>query len=450
MTTLRRPETQYARSGDTYIAYQVVGDGPIDLVHTPGAISHLEATWELPSAARYLSRLAASFRVVLFDKRGTGMSDRTAGIATLEERMDDIRAVMDAAGVERAALMGISEGGPMSALFAATYPERTSALILYGSIVTGTRTEETPWAARPEEWDAFLERLGQVWGTAAGLEANLAALAPSRVSDDAFKQWFANYRRLGGSPGAAIALNRMNRDIDIRGVLPAIRVPTLVLNRSGDGRHLEGSRFLAAHIAGAKFVELPGTDHMTFTDDAAADAVIDQVIEFLTGVRPIVEPDRVLATVLFTDIVGSTERAAALGDHRWREVLEGHHGVISRELVRHRGREVDTAGDGVLAVFDGPARGIRCAAAAVEGVRTLGLEIRAGLHTGEVEMTADKIRGIAVHIGARIAALGEPGEILVSSTVKDLVVGSGIGFDDRGTHVLKGVPGEWRVFAVRP
>lgn len=446
---LNRPETRYARSGDVYIAYQVVGNGPRDLVHTPGAISHLEATWELPSAVRYMSRLASSFRVVFFDKRGTGMSDRTAGIATLEERMDDIRAVMDAAGVERAALMGVSEGGPMSALFAATYPDRTSALILYGSIVTGTRTEETPWAALPEEWDEYLERLGRDWGTPAGLEASLKALAPSRLGNEAFKHWFANHRRMGGSPGAAIALSRMNRKIDIRSILPAIRVPTLVLNRTGDLRHLEDSRFLAAHIPGAKFVELSGIDHLPFADDADADALIDQVIEFLTGTRPAAEPDRVLATVLFTDIVGSTERAAAMGDRRWREIIDAHHTMIRRELDRYRGRELDTAGDGFLAVFDGPARGIRCAAAAVQGVRGLGLEIRAGLHTGEVEVAGTSVRGIAVHIGARVAALAGPGDVLVSSTVKDLVAGSGIEFEDRGAHALKGVPGEWRVFAAR-
>jgi len=248
--TFSRPETRYARSGDVYIAYQVVCEGPMDLVHTPGAISHLEATWDLPAAVRYMSRLAASFRVVYFDKRGTGMSDRTAGIATLEERMDDIRAVMDAAEVERTVVMGVSEGGPMSALFAATYPERTSALILYGSIVTGTRTEETPWAALPEEWDEYLERLGREWGTAAGLEASLKALAPSRLRDEPFKRWFAEYRRLGASPGAAIALSRMNREIDIRSVLSVIRVPTLVVNRTGDLRHLESSRLLAARIPG--------------------------------------------------------------------------------------------------------------------------------------------------------------------------------------------------------
>jgi hypothetical protein len=289
----------------------------------------------------------------------------------------------------------------MSALFAATYPERTSALILYASIVTGTRTEETPWAPLPEETEAYLGRIGSEWGTAADLEASLKSIAPSRLEDRVFRQWFANYRRLGGSPGAAMALYRMNREIDIRPVLSAIRVPTLVLNRAGDRAHLDGSRFLAAQIPGAKFVELPGIDHFPFADDPAADVLVDQVVEFVTGTRPITDPDRVLATVLFTDIVGSTERAAAMGDQRWRELIEAHHGVIRRELERHRGREVDTFGDSFLAVFDGPARGIRCAAAAVQGVRSLGLEIRTGLHTGEVEVTGDKVRGIAVHIGAR-------------------------------------------------
>ena len=443
-----RPETKYARSGDVYIAYHVVGSGPVTLVHTPGAVSHLESAWEQPSYARYITRLGRSFRVVLFDKRGTGMSDRAAGIATLEERADDIRAVMDAVGVERAVLMGASEGGPMSVVFAATHPERTHALILYASMVTGTRTEDVPWAPARDVYDARIARLGEEWGSTAWLERRLKWLAPSRVHDAAFREWFAQHQRLGASPGAAIALARMNRDIDIRAILPAIRVPTLVLHRTGDAE-IEDSRYLAERIPGATFVELPGTDHMIWADHGAADAVIDHVTEFVTGERPVMDSDRVLATVLFTDIVDSTRRAVQLGDRGWRDALDLHHAMIRRELERHRGREVDAAGDGFLAVFDGPARAIRCASAAIDGARAAGLEIRAGLHIGEVEVAGRAVRGVAVHIGARLAALAAPGEILVSSTVKELVAGSGITFDDRGTHALKGIPGEWRLHAAR-
>jgi class 3 adenylate cyclase len=356
--------------------------------------------------------------------------------------MDDVRAVLDAVGSQGAALLGPSEGGPMSALFAATYPERTTALILYGTFASTIRDAAYPWAMDPEERRRVIEAMPQTWGQ--GLYVDL--LAPSLSADQRFRHWWARLERLGASPGAAMALRRMNGQIDLRPVLPAIRVPTLILHRSGDrDSSVEEGRYLAARIPGARFVELRGIDHLPWVGDQ--DAVLDEVEEFLTGVRQGPEPDRVLATVLFTDIVSSTERAAELGDHEWRHLLESYYGVVRRELARFRGREIDTAGDGFLATFDGPARGIRCACTTRDAVRTLGIKIRAGLHTGECEVMGDKLVGIAVHIGARVAARAEPDEVLVSSTVKDLVSGSGIDFVERGTHPLKGVPGEWRLFA---
>lgn len=443
---MMRPVTRYAKSGDVNIAYQVVGNGPIDLVFVMGWVSHLDYFWEEPAFARFLTRLASFSRLILFDKRGTGLSDRVPDtqLPTMEERMDDVRAVMDAVGSDRAALVGISEGGPLCALFAATYPERTTAIVMIGSYARRIWAEDHPWAPDERERAAFLERLEREWGT----EVDLDVRAPSVAGNSHFREWWATYLSRSASPGAAVTLTRMNMEIDIRDVLPTIRVPTLIIHRTGDRiLSVEGSRYMAAHIPGARLVELPGEDHLPWVGDQ--DAILDELEEFLTGVRRGPEPDRMLATVLFTDIVGSTERAADLGDRRWRELLERHRGVIRRELSRFRGREIETTGDGFLALFDGPARAIRFAAASVGAVRALGLEIRAGVHTGEVEMMGANVGGIAVHIGARVAALAGPGEVLVSSTVKDLVAGSGIAFDDRGAHTLKGVPGEWRVFAAR-
>jgi class 3 adenylate cyclase/pimeloyl-ACP methyl ester carboxylesterase len=432
------PETRYAKSGDVHIAYQVVESGPTDLVLVPGFISHIEEWWEEPLSARFLERLASFSRLILFDKRGTGLSDREAGVPTLEQRMDDVRAVLAAAGSERAAVLGVSEGGAMSALFAATYPERTAALVLYG-----TFAEFCSWVPTPEHLEHFLHAIDEGWGTG----RSLPHFAPSVADDSRFRRWWARYERLGASPGAAMALMRMNSEIDVRHVLPAIRVPTLVLHRTGDVTvDVEAGRYQAAHIPGATYVELPGVDHLPFVGDA--EAVLDEIEEFLTGARPVAEPDRVLATVLFTDVVGSTELAARLGDRRWRDLLDAHHAAVRRQLARFRGREVKTVGDGFLATFDGPARAIRCADAIRASVRTLGLEVRAGLHTGEVELIGDDVGGIAIHVGARVAALAGPGEVLVSSTVKDLVAGSGLRFEDRGTHRLKGVPEGWRLFAV--
>ncbi len=439
-----QPETKYARSGDVNIAYQVVGSGALDLVYVMGWVTNLDHFWEEPSYARFLNRLASFSRLILFDKRGTGLSDRVqeSQLPTLEQRMDDVRAVMDAVGSERAALFGVSEGGPMSALFTATYPERTVALVMYGSYAKRIWAPDYPWAPTPEERQKFYDVIAQGWGGV----VDLATLAPTAAYDERFKQWWAAYLRRSASPGAALALARMNTQADIRHVLPAIRVPTLIIHRTGDLDHnVGGSRYMAQQIRGAKYIELSGVDHLPWVGDQ--DSILDEVEEFLTGVRRGPEPDRVLATVLFTDIVGSTEQATAVGDRRWRDLLEGYHAIVRKEIDRFRGREIDTAGDGVFAAFDGPARAIRCACAVHDAVRHLGIQIRAGLHTGEVEIMGDNVGGIAVHIGARVASQAGAGEVLVSSTVKDLVAGSGIEFEDRGIQSLKGVPGEWRLFA---
>ncbi len=435
--------TRYARSGDVNIAYQVVGEGLLDLVFVMGWVTHLDYFWEEPSFARFLRRLASFSRLILFDKRGTGLSDRVplAELPTLEQRMDDVRAVMDAAGSKRAALFGVSEGGPMCALFAATYPERTSALVMYGTYAKRIWDPEYPWAPTPEERQKWYDLLEESWG---GI-VDLQTMAPNVTDDERFKQWWASYLRMSASPGSALAFGKMNTQADIRHVLPSIRVPTLILHRTGDlDMDVRGARYMAERIPGAKYVELPGNDHLVFVGDA--DAILDEIEEFLTGVRQGPEPDRVLATVLFTDIVGSTQRAVALGDRRWRDLLNSYHTIVRRELTRFRGREIDTAGDGFLATFDGPARAVRCACAVSSSVRVLGIEVRAGLHTGECELAGDKVSGLAVHIGSRVAAMARPGEVLVSNTVKDLVAGSQIAFHDRGEHVLKGVPGSWRLF----
>ncbi len=437
-----RPETRYAKSGELNIAYQVVGDGPFDLVYVPGWVSNIEAMWDEPAHARLLGRLASFSRLILFDKRGTGMSDPVPldRLPTLEERMDDVRAVMDAAGSERAALFGSSEGGLMSILFAATYPERTQALIALGVYAKRIWSEDYPWAPTPEARAAEIEEIERAWGG----EMDISNLAPS--ADEAFKQRAVAYLRRSASPGAAVALLRMNSQIDVRDVLPTIRVPTSILQRVGDRDvNVEEARWIAAQIKGAEYVELPGDEHLIWAGDI--DSVVDEVEEFLTGSRGVHEPDRVLATVLFTDIVDSTRRATELGDRGWRKLVDEHHGLVRRELELHRGREIDTAGDGFFASFDGPARGIRAACGIRDSVRAIGIEIRAGLHTGECELMQGKIGGIAVNTGARVAGHALSGEVLVSSTVKDLVAGSGIEFEERGEHELKGV-GAWRLYSV--
>jgi class 3 adenylate cyclase/pimeloyl-ACP methyl ester carboxylesterase len=440
-----QPEIKYANSGRVKIAYQVLGEGPRDLVYVTGWVSHLEHAQEEPGLARFYRRLASFSRLMLFDKRGTGLSDRVPDteLPTLEVRMDDLRAVMDAAGSERAAVFGTSEGGPMSALFAATYPERTTALIMYGSYATRVWEPEYPWAPTSEERQAFYDVVEEQWGGVVDLQS----MAPSLANDAAFRERFASFLRRAASPGAAVALARMNTQVDIRSILPAIRVPTLLIHRTGDlDCAVEGSRYMAQRIANARYVELPGNDHIPWIGDQ--DAILDEIAEFLTGVRHQPPDDRALATVLFSDIVGSTELARTLGDRGWKDLLERHHALVRSELVRFRGSEVDTAGDGFFATFDGPARAIHCACAIREAVRSFGISVRVGLHTGECVVIGGKVGGMAVHIGARVASHAAPGEVLVSSTVKDLVAGSGLRFEDRGAHALKGVDGEWRLYAV--
>jgi class 3 adenylate cyclase len=442
---MNRPRTHYARSGELNIAYQVVGDGPFDLVYVPGWVSNLDLMWDEPSYAGLLERLASFSRLILFDKRGTGLSDPVPfeQLPTLEQRMDDVRAVMDASGSDRAALLGHSEGGNMCILFSATYPHRASALALVGCYAKRARSEDYPWAPA---WDERLEEIAETersWG-----DPDIGrSLAPSRADDEAFVAWMSRYLRASASPRAAAGLLEMNSMIDVRDVLPAIHVPTLLIYRTHDRDvSVDEGRYIASRIAGSRFVELPGADHLMWTGDA--DAIVDEIELFLTGARRGPDPDRVLATVLFTDIVGSTERAAALGDRTWKMLLDRHHSAIREQLERWRGREVDTAGDGFLATFDGPARAVRCAAAIVEVVRDLGLAVRAGVHTGEVDLDDRGVSGITVHIGSRVAAIAAPGEVLVSRTVVDLVAGSGITFADRGEHPLKGIPDVWRLFAV--
>ena len=437
-------ETRYARSGDLNIAYQVLGDGPIDFVFTPGYMSHLEQNQWWPAYRGFLERMASFSRLLVFDRRGTGLSDRILALGSFEEMMDDIRAVMDAAGSERAALLGGAEGGPICALFAATFPERTSALVLVGSYARRTWAPDYPWGLDEETQQRILQGYEKNWGKQ---DFGLSTLAPSAVGDERFAEWYAQACRFAGTPSSARAWFQVTMEIDIRDVLPAIRVPTLVVQLAGDRViPVEAGRYLATHIADAKYVVLDGIDHLPVT--AGAGAVVDEIEEFLTGSRSSREPDRVLATVLFTDIVGSTERAAELGDRDWTALLAEHHALVRDRLEQFRGKEIRISGDGFLATFDGPARAVRCACAIRDGVRGLGLEIRAGLHTGEIELADTGVEGLAVHLGARISALALAGEVLVSSTVKDLVVGSGIEFVDRGEFELKGVPGEWRVHAV--
>jgi class 3 adenylate cyclase len=431
------PQTRYAKSGDLHIAYNVSGSGPLDLVVVPGAFTNLELGWELPGYAHFHDRLAAFSRLIRFDKRGTGLSDRAVGVATLEERMDDVRAVMDAVGSQRAAIFGASEGGAMSMLFAATYPERTVALIFYGAYAHSAHS-----ASGPGQLEEAIAQIERGWGTGESLRRYAPSLADD---DDAVRAW-GRFERLSASPSAMIALRRMNSEIDIRHVLPAIRVPALVLHRSDDlAIRVEAGRYIASQIAGAKYVELPGVDHLPMAGDS--DRIVDEVEEFLTGTRGEVEPDRVLATVLFTDIVSSTKRLVELGDRAWRQVLDRHDEAVRQEIARFRGRAVKALGDGFLATFDGPARAVRCAAAIAERVRPLGIEVRSGLHTGEIELRGEDVGGIAVHTAERVAGLAASGEVLVSITVRDLVAGSGLAFADRGRHRLKGIPGTLRLFA---
>ena len=444
------PETRYARSGDVNVAFQVFGDGPFDLVVVPGSLSHVELAWEVPRWADMNRRLASFARTVVFDKRGTGMSDRVSPATTLETRIDDIRAVMDAAGSDRAALLGISEGAPIGMLFAATYPERVWALVCAGAFANTLWTPETPWNPTEAEYDRDVVDGERRWGDPEFVAEAIRWIAPSL--DELNQAAFAKLFRQSASPGAIAALDRMNKIIDVRPALSSIGVPTLVVNRAEEiERHREGSRHVAERIPGARHLVLPGADHVLFAGDT--DAYLTAIEDFLhesweTAAAMPTEPDRVLATVLFTDIVDSTAKAVELGDARWRELVAAHHRAVRGELARHRGRELDTAGDGFFASFDGPARAIRCACAIRKAVAEIGLEVRAGLHTGECELLDGKVAGIAVATGARIASLAHAGDVLVSATVRDLVAGSEIGFEDRGQHVLKGLPEERRVYAV--
>ncbi|HEY3071990.1 MAG TPA: adenylate/guanylate cyclase domain-containing protein [Candidatus Limnocylindrales bacterium] len=445
MATTSAPIIRFARSGNVDIAYQVVGDGPVDLVFSQGSLTHLEVEWELPAYRNYCERLGEFTRLILFDKRGMGMSDRVPGAQPLEERMDDIRAVMDAVGSERAALLGESEGGPLSILFAAAHPERTRALILQGAEVRERKDEEWPWGeSTPEEMEAYFAVFHERYGKPK--DTWPAVFAPSLGPAPWFSDWLARVVVNSATPNAAEAFIRMAYDIDVREVARTIKLPTLILHAVEDRVcNVENARWLARNIEGSRYVELPGGDHIAYFQP---DRVIAEIREFLTGQREADIPDRVLATVLFTDIVGSTERAAREGDRRWAQLVDLHHAAVRGQLARFRGTEIDTAGDGFFARFDGPARAIRCALGVVEAVRPLGLEVRAGVHTGELEVVGDKPRGISVNLGARVASLAAPGEVLVSQTVRDLVAGSGLELLDRGTHELKGIPGEWKLFAV--
>jgi pimeloyl-ACP methyl ester carboxylesterase len=436
------PETHYARNEGVNIAYQVVGRGDVDLVFVPGWVSHIEYAWEEPSFAPFLERMSRFSRLICMDRRGTGLSDPVDRLPTMDERMDDLRAVLDAAGSERAFLFGISESGPMCTLFAATHPGRTAGLLLCNTFATGSYADDYPWAMRDSLWESFLEHLEARWGQ--GITPQF--FAPSRAEDEAFVRSWARFERRAVSPGAMRKIIGMAKDTDVRGVLSAVKVPTLVIHREAERAcPVEGGRYLAEHIADARIVEVPGADHFPWVGNS--DLILDEVEQFVTGGRAEAVVDRVLSTVLFTDIVDSTAQLAEQGDRSYRELLGQYYSVSRRELERHRGCEVDSAGDGLFATFDGPARAIRCACATRDALGAVGISIRAGLHTGECELLGDKVMGLAVHLGARVCGQASPAEVLVSSTVKDLVAGSELNFSERGSHALKGIPGEWRLYA---
>jgi pimeloyl-ACP methyl ester carboxylesterase/class 3 adenylate cyclase len=440
------PETRYAKTGDIHIAYQVFGDGPVDMVLATEFWHSIEVQWDQPDLAAFLERLASFARVISFDQRGSGISDPVSlrELTSLDLWMDDINVVMDEVGSESAVLYGIGGGGTMSMLFAATHPQRVSGLVLVNSFARLSRAPDYPWGRGPELEEEVLDTMRTAWGRGVFLDR----VAPSRVGDEEFRRWWARYQRIGASPGTVLSMRQMLGQIDVRDVLPSIRVPTLVIHRAETTwNRVEHGRYLAEHIPGARIVEVPGVDHFSFIGDS--EAILSETEKFVAGIVGPPESDRQLSTVLFTDIAGSTKLVAEIGDRRWREVLGAQRTLVRRELDRYRGREIDTAGDGFFASFDGPARAVRCARMLRDAVQALGIEIRAGLHTGEVEVLDGGLAGVAVHIGQRVLAEAEPGEVLVSSTVKDLTAGSGLEFEDRGLHALKGVPEEWRLFAVR-
>ncbi|HEX9769161.1 MAG TPA: adenylate/guanylate cyclase domain-containing protein [Kiloniellales bacterium] len=437
------PEIQYARSGNVSIAYQVVGDGPIDLILVPGWLSNIEVFWEEPNIVRFFEKLAAFSRLILFDKRGTGLSDRGIDAATLEERMDDVRAVLDAVGSSRAALLGYSEGGTMCVLFAATYPDRTAALITIGSYARRLRAPDYPYFTSREEAHKAVDAVAADWGGPVWIDLRM----PSVADDPIIRQWWAKFLRMSASASAAAALQRLNIEIDVRHVLPSIRAPTLVLHAKNDRAIPVGAgRYMADHIPNAKLVEIDGTDHLPFYDKS--DQFIYHIQTFLTGAStPALSESRV-ATLMFTDIVGSTRLAVEKGDLRFADLLDVHHAAVRAEFARYRGEEINAAGDGFLASFDGPARAIKCALAIVRSLSALGITCRIGLHTGECEVRQGRLQGLALHIAARVAALASPSRVFVSQTVKDLVAGSGVSFEDAGSHALKGLPDEWRLYKV--
>ncbi len=447
---MTKPQIRYAKSGNVHIAYQVFGNGPVNIVFTPGIVSHQDLVWEYPGSTKFLEGLAQFARVAHFDKRGTGLSDRDVRVPNFEERMDDIRAVMDAAHFDKAVLLGFSEGVPMSVLFAASYPSRTNGLVLYGGEARGLWAQDYPWASRSEDWEASFQRMEQMWGTKEYLDRIVSSLAPSKLSDEPFTRWLSDMFRMGSSPGANLALARSEMMMDVTSILPAVRVPTLVIHLTGDRAcNVEEGKFLARHIPGARFVELPGGDHLFYVEDRLTYAILGQLRTFVSGIGQASETSRVLTTLLFTDIVNSTRKAAELGDERWEKILEEHNSIVEEEIRKFRGIKVKNTGDGFLATFDGPSRAINCACAVTEGAKRIGLEVRAGLHTGECIIGNGDVGGIGVHIAARVLEMARPSETVVSSTVKDLVVGSKIAFSDRGLHQFKGVVGRWHIFAVQ-
>lgn len=437
------PETRYAKAGEVHIAYQTRGTSDRDLVYLAGIFSHVELQWENPRYAELLTRLSQFTRLITMDMRGTGLSDREGDLPLLEDQMDDVTAVLDRVGSNKVSLLGVSQAGPMAILYAASYPQRVDALILYAAYASSRRRDDYPWG-RDDDWmEQYLSQLDHLWGQG----TFLTQMAPSLQEDEEFKVWWGRMERFSSAPGNAVSYARAHTRDDVRDLLKSVRVPTLVLQRKDDTYRSAGQAgYIAEHIPGAQLVQLEGRDHLPYAGDHGA--IADEVQEFLTGVRAAPQTSRVLTTVLFTDIVDSTRRAAELGDARWNEILNEHNRLVRRQLAEHRGQLINTAGDGIFAMFDGPARAIRSAQAIRNDIAVLGLSIRAGIHTGEVEVGSDDVTGLGVHIGARIGALARGNEVLVSRTVKDLVAGSGIEFEDRGVHELKGVPESWQVFAV--
>ena len=437
------PTTRYAKSGDVHIAYQVLGEGPIDLVVVPGWVTNVECFWEEPRSAGFLRSLAAFSRLIIFDKRGTGLSDRVAFMPNLETRMDDLRAVLSAVGSQRAVLCGYSEGGPMCALFAATCPARTAGLVMLGSYASRAWRADAPWGRTAQQTEQFNRVCEAEWGAPLAIER----IMPSVAQDETVRQWWGRFLRMSASPAAVVALNTMNHEIDVRPILPSVQAPALVMHARGDQQvDVRYGRELAALLPRARYIELEGEDHAPWLMNA--EQIVREIGAFTAALGEPEEPERVLATVLFSDIVGSTERAIELGDRAWRDLLNRHHQIVRQALQRFKGREVDTAGDGFFATFDGPARAVRCAASLIEVLASIGVQVRVGLHTGECETVGGKAAGIAVHIGARVSSAAGPGEVFVTSTVRDLVAGSGLRFEDRGARVLKGLPDAWHLYAV--